>query len=412
MVKKRMIQIESREHLLSTLGEAAELEHTLMCQYLYAVFSLKSSKNEDLSDAEWDAVKRWKKVLLNVCVEEMGHLALVCNLITVTGGYARFLRPSFPVRSGLFPEDFVLQLSPLSLDTLDHFIFLERPDDVPVQDSPLFEPEDTVKRSSVPGRLTSNVGDYTKVGELYDAVMRGIHRLSRDLGEENLFCGSRSLQLGPDDIELEGLDIVQHKAGALKSILLIVEQGEGARSIENSHFEKFSNIKKEYEELLKKNPKFTPSRNVASNPVMLHPIDPDGKTWINEPTAAIVLDLANALYSLMLQILLQIYSVENRPLEMKRAMINGAFTLMHSLGIISEVLTRLKASPEPSSDVCAGMTFDLNRNFGPVQLSHERCMISERIHLIQDVISTLTNFPSLKKISEDLEKFKSSVQAA
>lgn len=31
----------SREHLLSALCEAAELERTLMCTYLYAVFSLR-----------------------------------------------------------------------------------------------------------------------------------------------------------------------------------------------------------------------------------------------------------------------------------------------------------------------------------------------------------------------------------
>lgn len=37
----KTIEIESREPLLSTLAEAAELEHNLLCLYLYAVFSLK-----------------------------------------------------------------------------------------------------------------------------------------------------------------------------------------------------------------------------------------------------------------------------------------------------------------------------------------------------------------------------------
>ena len=38
--------INSREQLLSTLAEAAEIEHNLMCCYLYAAFSLKRGLEE------------------------------------------------------------------------------------------------------------------------------------------------------------------------------------------------------------------------------------------------------------------------------------------------------------------------------------------------------------------------------
>ena len=38
----------SREQLLHTLYEAAELEHNLMCTYLYAAWSLKSGAEEGL----------------------------------------------------------------------------------------------------------------------------------------------------------------------------------------------------------------------------------------------------------------------------------------------------------------------------------------------------------------------------
>ena len=36
-----MMKPPAREQLLHTLYEAAELEHNLMCTYLYAAFSLK-----------------------------------------------------------------------------------------------------------------------------------------------------------------------------------------------------------------------------------------------------------------------------------------------------------------------------------------------------------------------------------
>ena len=39
----------SRESLVHQLYEAAELEHNLMCTYLYAAFSLKSGTEEGLS---------------------------------------------------------------------------------------------------------------------------------------------------------------------------------------------------------------------------------------------------------------------------------------------------------------------------------------------------------------------------
>ena len=38
--------IEHREALIYMLCEAAELEHGIMCQYLFAVFSLKQRDDE------------------------------------------------------------------------------------------------------------------------------------------------------------------------------------------------------------------------------------------------------------------------------------------------------------------------------------------------------------------------------
>src|SRR5215831_8427769 len=44
--------IEHREALYYMLCIAAELEHGIMCQYLYAAFSLKQSTDEGLTDAQ------------------------------------------------------------------------------------------------------------------------------------------------------------------------------------------------------------------------------------------------------------------------------------------------------------------------------------------------------------------------
>src|ERR1700745_58654 len=73
--------IEHREALIYMLCEAAELEHGIMCQYLFAAFSLKQRADEGLSDRELDAVQRWRERISHVATQEMLHLALVHNIL-------------------------------------------------------------------------------------------------------------------------------------------------------------------------------------------------------------------------------------------------------------------------------------------------------------------------------------------
>jgi hypothetical protein len=50
--------IEHREALIYMLCEAAELEHGIMCQYLFAAFSLKQRGDGGLTPEELEAVTR------------------------------------------------------------------------------------------------------------------------------------------------------------------------------------------------------------------------------------------------------------------------------------------------------------------------------------------------------------------
>src|SRR5438105_14489294 len=74
--------IEHREALIYMLCEAAELEHGIMCQYLFAAFSLKETLDEGLTAAQLEAVRRWKAAIMRIAGEEMMHLALVQNLLS------------------------------------------------------------------------------------------------------------------------------------------------------------------------------------------------------------------------------------------------------------------------------------------------------------------------------------------
>src|SRR5438105_5007796 len=119
--------LTQREVLLHALYEASELEHNLMCTYLYAAASLKDGEREGLRAEEAAAVRRWRQVLMGVAIEEMGHLAAVWNITSGLGGAPRFGRSNFPLDPGLLPASVVVKLAPFNADTLQHFVFLERP---------------------------------------------------------------------------------------------------------------------------------------------------------------------------------------------------------------------------------------------------------------------------------------------
>ena len=58
MAETRLV-VEHREQLWSLLIEAAQIEHMIMGQYLYAGFSLKTEPDEGLTAGQAEAVARW-----------------------------------------------------------------------------------------------------------------------------------------------------------------------------------------------------------------------------------------------------------------------------------------------------------------------------------------------------------------
>src|SRR5882762_4489172 len=161
----------SREQLLYWLHEASEIEHNLMCCYLYAAFSLKRVEPR-WSDEQRDAVQRWRHTIMSVVFEEMTHLALVGNIVNALGALPHMNRPTFPVDSGPYPAGFVIRLQPFSAATIEHFKFLERPSNQTLADAEGFVPQRHYRRGVPEGRLSPGPRDYATVGELYDVLAR------------------------------------------------------------------------------------------------------------------------------------------------------------------------------------------------------------------------------------------------
>src|ERR1700739_2644479 len=185
----------SREQLVHALYEAAELEHNLMCTYLYAAFSLKRGQAEGLGAGEADAVERWRRSIIQVAIEEMGHLTAVWNITAALGAAPRFGGGSSPLDPGYLRAGLVVKLAPFNAHTLQHFIFLERPQGSDEPEGQGFAPERNFVRGHPSARLTPMGVDYETVGEFYEALKQGLTEFSARVGEERAFAGDPERQV-------------------------------------------------------------------------------------------------------------------------------------------------------------------------------------------------------------------------
>ncbi|HVH64471.1 MAG TPA: ferritin-like domain-containing protein, partial [Candidatus Acidoferrum sp.] len=134
------LRVETREELVYLLGEACEIEHGLLCEYLYAQFSLKRRVDEGVTPAQLSRIQAWESTIIDVTKQEMLHLALATNILTALGAAPHFDRPNFPILSRWYPPDVQVALLPFGERALRHFIFLERPEGMSLQDAEGFTP--------------------------------------------------------------------------------------------------------------------------------------------------------------------------------------------------------------------------------------------------------------------------------
>lgn len=354
----------SRETLIHQLYEAAELEHNLMCTYLYAAFSLKSGVEEGLSAAEAAATARWRRTMLSVAIEEMGHLAAVWNITSALGGSPRFGRMNFPLDPGGLPASVVVRLAPFSEAVLQHFIFLERPKDSTEPDGEGFAPDYTFTRGVAAPRLTPMPIDYETVGAFYETLAQNVRGFAERVGEKEAFCGDRNLQISRKEIDFQGCDPVICALTAIKAFDAIVTQGEGASEANtDSHYCRFMEIRAELRALKQANPAFEPAHNAAVNPVLRKPVRPGHRVWIEDEEAARTVDLANTAYMLMLRFISHSYLLP-RPHPAKALCIDAAMGLMRAVMPLAERAARLPAGPtNPGTN--AGMSFTALRDAAP-----------------------------------------------
>ena len=357
------IEIENREELFFFLAEAAELEHMLCCSYLYAAFSLKGV-GEGLSETQLAAVSEWKKQIRKIAVQEMGHLAVVNNLLVAIGGAPHFQRPNFPQRGKYYPPHIHLSLAPFTEATLEHFVFIERP-----------RKEQNDAQPPVPERNEQTVTDhevmpepqsYATVGDLYDGIESGLRRLVDRYGEAAVFVGPPRVQARQDMFDLPGLIAVSDLASASAAITQVVEEGEGTRGErEDAHYGYFRQMQREYKQLKEKDPTFSPARRVLANPCTRLPSDATGAALVESQATVDLMDLFNATYGLMVQLLARFFVHTEETEEEVGRLVDVAVTAMTTvLAPLGDLITRLPAGPS-FGDLSAGPSFEFHRALQP-----------------------------------------------
>ena len=374
--------IEHREALIYMLCEAAELEHGIMCQYLFAAFSLKQSTSEGLTEAELAAVTRWRKQISHVATQEMLHLALVHNLLSAIGAAPHLARPNFPAPASHYPAGVQLTLLPFGEEALQHFMFLERPEGMDLDDAaglgavararPVVNERDIVPQGQ----------DFATVGHLYRSIEQGIAHLTAKYGERWLFTGPPRAQATEPHFRWPELIAVTGMASACRAVEEILEQGEGPRGDwRDAHFGQFVTILDEYQQMKAENPGFDPVRPVVAANV--RPCErPGDVALITDPLTARVTDLFNVVYEILLQTFERYFAhTEETDVQLSTLADVTLGLMFQGIKPLGDLITRLPAGAEYPGRT-AGPSFELFYESDYLMPHREAAwaLLTERVH--------------------------------
>ena len=399
--------INTREELINALTEAAELEHNLLIQYLFSSFTLKTELNEGLTPLQQAKNLEWKGIILSVAREEMGHLGLVCNLLSAIGAAPRFGRPNLPQsEKKYYPFEAPFTLTRFSRKSLYRFLIFE----LPIGENP---PEDSCKTDqrelmielfSAPDPLI-----YNKVGDLYNQIKQGFITIP----EKELFIGPKKAQDSDDWSVRLNLQNVNDRKTAIKAIDDIIIDGEGTSSDrEGSHYNSFKNI---WEELCLID--YDPARNVVENPFTRSHRDSSDEVTVNLITNKETLkvsEIFNTIYSSTLLMLMQYYSYSGET-ENERNLLRSSLGQIMS-GIVrplGELLTKLPINKN-ASDGFAAPSFEIYSDLRLSPFKENRWLIlNETFNNVIDEIKLIEHLdPRFLEIKDKLIWLNSNLQSS
>ncbi|HEY6327469.1 MAG TPA: ferritin-like domain-containing protein [Candidatus Cybelea sp.] len=413
--------VETREELLYLLTRASELEHDLACSYLYAGYSIKMRPDEGgLTHDETIAIRKWKRRIAQVAVEEMLHLGQVSNILTAVGGAPHFARSNFPLPASTFPFGIAITLEPLSPSLLERFVCYEFPEEGVLSREQMAEYEPILKRTAAADRLEmirlqNSVEpydvDFRTVGEFYHKIETAFDRIPAD----RLFIGNPAAQANPQYLDLpKELVRVVDADSARRAIEMIVEQGESPSAHHpDAHFVVFDGIRREYEELTAKaraeGRVFEPFRRMIENPSTRGIGGVAGTNRITDAVAQELAGLFNSTYGLMLMMLARFFAHGDETEDEWRLLARGTLRIMASvLRPLGEALAKTPAGPEYPGRV-AGPTFGFTGHIH--LLSHKNAAWIYFLERLYDLSMRLTRLADEASLPQEVQEAAAALES-
>lgn len=277
-------EFNGKDYLTMLLQIDAEIEHGLMLQYLYAAYSLGG---DQVPETHRETVRTWQTIILGIAKEEMGHFISVQNALKIIGAPLNFGRESYPWDTPFYPFPFTLEK--FSRGSLAKYIYAEAPKDWLAESGPL--------ATEIKELVSASVSDPHTVGALFKVILQLIedptvipdetfqastypYQAKFDEWGRGYAGGNRGNDKNDKDAPYKNSPDVLvapllSRDDTYKALSAIAEQGEGDDIDDKipSHFERFLFIYQQLNDILEKDPAFSPARNVATNPV-IGPIDP------------------------------------------------------------------------------------------------------------------------------------------
>ena len=404
------LELSGRDYAIFLLRLAAEIEHGLMVQYLFAAYSLDSS---NLAPERRPLVRGWQETILAIAKEEMAHLVTVQNLLIALGGPLQFNREDYPNDNVLYESGFTLQ--PLTTSSLATYVCAESP-----QNWDTDQARDIKREAEIAAGGTVN-----RVGRLYEELVRvigdeelvpdgtfdedgGVFQASWDAWGRG-FRRSGQHRPGPEDTDAREehelvIATVSDRATALAALNQVGEQGEGFENPapdddDESHFQRLLGI---YEALagMSESEQRAVIRNVATNPtthldgpdVGPEPAadaagDPPAATTspISNSEARMWAHLFNVRYRKLLVSLAHTFELAEDRSDVNRpgprgTLINRSFSEMYNLRSIAGVLVGLPLDDADPGGRSAGPPFQMPHT---LMLSHDE---DDRWRLHRDLL--------------------------
>jgi rubrerythrin len=392
----------AREFAIELLKLAAEVEHALLVQYLYTATSIPDEPGPDLVN--------YHEKLMDVAIQEMGHLATVQNLLLLLGGRDAIYMQRDIRREASEKNPIPFVLEPITKTTLAKYVAAEKPAQVPQ--------ELQAKVDELVTLAEKDTGvDTHRVGVIY-ALLKWMFTSPEEASNqidfarlaplpENPHLSDADLRLLSEVEEFEALPeewgvfeadvllLTAHtRAEARVAIQKIAEQGEGLPGSEDSHFDEFMEMVAAFE-----------VGNIQVKPMAKSPTlgahgGLDGEVISNQYTR-----LWGEVFSLQYSLLvLTIYHALVTPRlsdgsdGLRDALAKLALLGMRTvIGRVSDLVASLPLRNDGSSDE-AGPPYDLdptilqsNENH---QLVAQHIRMSDRLASIYSAIESSPEFPS------------------